>query len=84
MSYHDDKVYLRHIYDAAAQIRKYIQGVTEEEFAQTSLLQDGVIRQLEIVGEATKQLSKWVTAKEDVPLLQAQIKVILNDFGINV
>lgn len=46
MSYHDDMVYLRHIYDAAAQIESYLKGVNERKFAETALLQDGVIRQL--------------------------------------
>jgi len=58
MSYHDDTVYLRHIYDATVRIAEYIQDVSEEQFYQTPLLQDGVIRQLEIIGEATKRLSK--------------------------
>lgn len=117
MNYHDDVVYLRHIYDATVRIDEYLQGVTEEKFTLTPLLQDGVIRQLEIVGEATKRLSKslrrqyseipwqdiagmrdklihdylgvdvktvWLTAKEDVPRLREQIKMILSDFGIDV
>ena len=117
MSYHDDMMYLRHIYDATVQIERYVAGVSEERFSQTSLLQDGVIRQLEIIGEATKRLSRdlrhqyseipwqdiagmrdklihdylgvdvktvWLTAKEDVPELRAQVKMILGDFGIRV
>jgi uncharacterized protein with HEPN domain len=51
-------MYLRHIYDATVRIGEYIQGVSEEQFWQTPLLQDGVIRQLEIIGEATKRLSR--------------------------
>jgi len=58
MSYRDDMVYLRHIYDATVRIEEYTQGVPEEKFNLVSLLQDGVIRQLEIIGEATKRLSK--------------------------
>ncbi len=33
MSYHDDEMYLRHIYDATMRIEEYLQGVSEEQFA---------------------------------------------------
>jgi uncharacterized protein with HEPN domain len=63
MSCHDEIVYLRHIYDATVRIAEYIHGVSEEQFFKTPLLQDGVIRQLEIIGEATKRLSKDIRQK---------------------
>lgn len=53
----DDSVYLRHILDAIAKIETYLQGVDEQTFLNQSLLQDGAIRQIEIIGEAVKQLS---------------------------
>ncbi|MEA3350561.1 MAG: HepT-like ribonuclease domain-containing protein, partial [Chloroflexota bacterium] len=63
-----DVPYLRHILDAIGRIEEYIQGVTEEEFNQRYLVQDGVIRQLEIIGEATKQLSKELrNSRELIP-----------------
>ena len=52
----DDVVYLKHILDAAAKIESYV-AVGREEFAAKSHWQDAVIRQLEIIGEATKRLS---------------------------
>lgn len=52
MNERDDTVYLRHMLDAIAKVEKYLQGVDEKRFAQNTLLQDGVIRQLEIIGEA--------------------------------
>ena len=54
----DDSVYLRHIIDALLQIERYTDGVTYEEFFSNSLLQDGVIRQLEVMGEAARNLSE--------------------------
>ena len=54
----DDSVYLRHILDAIAKIETYLQGVDEQTFLAQSLLQDGAIRQIEIIGEAVKQLSQ--------------------------
>lgn len=53
-----DVVYLRHILDAIARIQEYLDGVSEDEFYQKHLVQDGVIRQLEIIGEAAKQVSR--------------------------
>ncbi len=59
----DDSVYLRHILDAIARIEEYLAGVDEETFHQQPLVQDGVIRQLEIIGEATKRLSPEARAE---------------------
>lgn len=53
----NDSVYLQHIFDSICQIEEYIQGMDYEDFYGTKLVQDGVIRQLEIIGEATKKLS---------------------------
>ena len=53
----DDSVYLRHILDAFTQIEFYMDGISHEEFMQNKLLQDGVIRQLEVMGEAARNLS---------------------------
>lgn len=54
----DDTVYLRHILDAVAKTQSYLLGVDEASFLANSLIQDRVIRQIEIVGEATKHLSR--------------------------
>ena len=51
-----DQVYLRHILDAIERIESYI-SVGRDSFLSTSHWQDAVIRQLEIIGEATKRLS---------------------------
>jgi uncharacterized protein with HEPN domain len=55
---HSDRAYLYHILDAISRIEEYLQAVTEEDFHRRYLIQDGVIRQIEIIGEATKQLSR--------------------------
>lgn len=52
-----DLVYLVHIKQALEKIVKYLNGKTREEFMQNEMLQDAVLRQLEIVGEAAKRLS---------------------------
>ena len=54
---HLDEVYLRHILDACGRITSYLLDVDEKTFYETPLLQDGVIRQLEIIGEATRFIS---------------------------
>ena len=51
-----DRLYLTHILDAIEKIETYI-WVGHDVFVSTSHWQDAVIRQLEIIGEATKRLS---------------------------
>ena len=54
----DESVYLRHILDAIIKIEEYVHGQDEKSFNGNSLVQDAVIRQIEIIGEATKRLSQ--------------------------
>ncbi|MDP2661750.1 MAG: hypothetical protein Q8R28_13565 [Dehalococcoidia bacterium] len=52
MARHDDTVYLRQTLDALARIQQCVQGVDEAGFLQNPLIQDGVIRQEQVIGEA--------------------------------
>lgn len=56
-----DALYLRHILDAIARIETYTE-VGREVFLATPHWQDATIRQLEIIGEATKNLSEELRA----------------------
>jgi len=51
-----DEIYLKHISDAIEKIEAYV-SVGRDRFMRESHWQDAVIRQLEIIGEATKQIS---------------------------
>ena len=62
-----DQLYLKHILDAIDKVDTYI-AVGHEVFIASSHWQDAVIRQLEIIGEATKRLSKQFCSRHsDVP-----------------
>jgi uncharacterized protein with HEPN domain len=55
MSRHDPSVYLQHVLDALERIQRYtVDG--REAFLASSLVSDAVVRNLEVVGEAVKQL----------------------------
>jgi len=63
-----DAVYLRHILDAAALIAKYTAGLDESSFAGNTLVLDAVVRQLEIIGEASRHVSEALRSRfPDVP-----------------
>jgi len=50
------KVYLRDILEAIGRIERYTGNMNFEDFSNNELIQDGVIRNLEIIGEAVKNL----------------------------
>ncbi|MBM3598663.1 MAG: DUF86 domain-containing protein [Alphaproteobacteria bacterium] len=56
----DDRLYLSHIADSINQIRIYTRA-GREEFLGNRLVQDGVIRNFEVIGEAAKRLSPAAT-----------------------
>lgn len=62
-----DRAYLLHMRDAVQRAREY-SAAGREVFLASSLVQDAVIRNLEILGEATKQLSSDTTdAEPNIP-----------------
>jgi len=52
----DDTVFLK-LLDAIDLIDSYLRDKSYEEFKENRMLQDAVIREIEIIGEATKNLS---------------------------
>jgi uncharacterized protein with HEPN domain len=59
-----DRVYLHHMLDAVQRIESYV-AVGYNGFMSATHWQDAVIRQLEILGEATKKLSDELRARHD-------------------
>ena len=85
---HTDVVYLKHILDAILRIEEYLRGIEEEEFYQNNLVQDGVIRQLEIIGEGTKRISQKIREDHNhIPwkdIAGMRDKLIHDYFGVDV
>lgn len=50
--------YLHHILECTLKILNYTDGIKKDEFLDDTLIQDGEIRNLEIIGEATKNLDQ--------------------------
>jgi uncharacterized protein with HEPN domain len=62
------EVFLEHILESITLIEEYVDGKTEEDFSSSSQLQDSVIRRLEVIGEAVKNLPPEVRKTySDVP-----------------
>ena len=61
----DDSIYLEHIETNLNRIILYSSGISKEDFLNNIQLQDACIRQIEIMGEATKRISE--TFKESHP-----------------
>ena len=81
-------IVLQHISDAISKVEEYIKGLDEQTFKEHSLVQDGVIRQIEIIGEATKHLSPDLQNKyPTIPwkdIAGMRNKLIHDYFGIDI
>lgn len=59
----DPKVFLRHILDSIHWIEQYTKNLSEKDFFKSTQLQDAIIRRLEIIGEAAKNLPEDFKSK---------------------
>jgi uncharacterized protein with HEPN domain len=59
----DYKLYLQDILEGIQKIESYLQGMSFQQFSQDELRIDAVLRNLEIIGEATKNIPPEVRAK---------------------
>lgn len=83
-----DEVYLQHIIDAINNIETFIGNFKREDFLKSKLVQSAVMRQLEIIGEAVKNVSSPLRkAYSNIPwkdIAGLRDKLIHEYFGVDV
>lgn len=88
MSVRDDTAYLRHILDAIERALRHVSGMNEETFLGDEMAQDAVVRQLEIVGEAARNVGDAFRAVHtEIPWLAIvglRNRLIHEYFGVNL
>ena len=64
----DDAFYLLHMVDSIRKVEDHLKGVGYDNFLASRLVQSAVIRELEIIGEAAKNVSQETRSKHpDIP-----------------
>ena len=53
----DNLIYIEHIEGCIQKILQYTKNIQQKEFLENTMISDAVIRNLEIIGEAVKQIS---------------------------
>jgi uncharacterized protein with HEPN domain len=53
----DDLAYIEHILDCIRKIKEFTNGLSLKDFLVNELVQDAVIRNIEIIGEVSKKIS---------------------------
>ena len=61
----DYRLYLDDILESIDRIGEYVQGMDEEAFGSDRKTQDAVIRNLEVIGEASRNLSDEMKARSN-------------------
>ncbi len=83
-----DKAYIQHIYDTICDLEDFMEGITIDEFLENKEKQYAVLRALEIIGEAAKNLSPELkTAYPDVhwkKVAGMRDKLIHEYFGVKL
>lgn len=60
-----DSIYLKHILDAMADIEKSVKGMSKKDFEEDKDVKDASLRRIEIIGEATKNISNELKKKHN-------------------
>ena len=83
-----DETYLRHIFEAGKNILRFTKGFTTEDFLADDVVQNAVMRQIEIIGEAAGKLSlDFRNSHPQVPWLDIigmRNKLIHEYFGVDI
>lgn len=88
MSKREPKLYLQDIIISITSIEDYIKGLSFEEFSHDKKTVDAVVRNLEIIGEAARNVPKDVRDKyPDIPwerMISMRNKVLHEYFGVDI
>ena len=84
----DPRLYLDDIFGAIEKIENYVEGLRFEDFSTDNKTIDAIVRNFEIIGEATKRIS--LETKEKYPQIPWKMmagtrdKLIHAHFGVNL
>ena len=82
-----DKARLLHILDAIKEIETYIAECTFDDFSSNSMMKYAVVKQLEIIGESARSISKDIKSQYsdiDWKAIIAMRNILVHEyFGIN-
>lgn len=81
-------IFIEHILKSIEKIESFSKGVSKEKFFKNELIQSAIIRQIEIIGEAVKNLPKEFTIKYSfIPwgeIARTRDKLIHHYFGVDL
>ena len=84
----DNKIFMEHILESMKRIEEFTEGISKQDFLDTVQIQDSVIRRLEIIGEASKNISaEFRETHSDVPwseMARTRDKLIHGYFGVDL
>ena len=84
----DPYIFLEHIFDSIKKIEDFVRGLSKENFLRSIQTQDAVIRRIEVIGEASKNISISFKKKyKNVPwseMARTRDKLIHGYFGVDL
>jgi uncharacterized protein with HEPN domain len=84
----DEAVYLRHMLNAIEQLERYTRGMSESEFTSRPMVQDAVVRQIDVVSKAAKCVSaEFQSLHPKLPWVKTMgihDKIVDEDFKLNL
>jgi uncharacterized protein with HEPN domain len=82
------QILAEHILSAIDRIEQYTDGISEQQFLDNFLVQDGVMRNIEVIAEASKKISLDIKNRfPEVPwrqIMAMRNKIIHEYFGIDL
>lgn len=81
------RIFLQDIKECIEKIEEYMNDISKEEFLEETKIQDAILRRIEIIGEATKNIPEFFRKDyPDVPwskMARTRDRLIHAYFGVN-